>query len=141
MKGREPIIALTLMDGEYYTMMISGSDSKGNSVNTIERIADARPGKWEYFVYHTVMSSDKKKGLAELWRNGEKVFKKEHAATQYHTDTNYPFPKFGAYADTWKYNMADYANKKLDIGFGAFRMGGEDADYDDVCIAHCDKEN
>eukprot|EP01052_Picozoa_sp_SAG31_P028820 SAG31_NODE_2814_length_5047_cov_3.149555_4_plen_130_part_00 len=127
------------MDGEYYTMMISGSDKNGTLLNTIQRIADAQPGQWEYFVYHTVMSSDATKGMAELWRNGEKVFEKKHALTQYHTDTNFPFPKFGAYADTWKYQRHAYKNTKVDVGYGVFRMGGADASYDDVCVAKCDR--
>ena len=65
---------------------------------TIERVADVKAGTWENFVYHTVLSSSKEKGFAELWRGGEKIFEKTGFATQYHTDNNVPFPKFGAYA-------------------------------------------
>eukprot|EP01052_Picozoa_sp_SAG31_P007516 SAG31_NODE_358_length_17033_cov_11.747077_15_plen_790_part_00 len=136
-QGREPLVALTLMDGEYYTMMLSGSDKHGTRTTTIDRIAEAHLGQWEYFVYHTVLSSDPNKGLAELWRNGEKIVHRTNLVTQYDTDTFYPYPKFGVYADSWKYHRRKYANTKLEAGFGAFRMGGPEATYDDVCIHRC----
>ena len=79
---REPIAALTLVDGKYFTFMNAGAEANGDSVTTIERIADVNPGKWEYFVYHTVMTADKAKGHAELWRNGEKIYEKKDFATQ-----------------------------------------------------------
>ena len=141
LEGREPLIALTLMNGEYYTLMLSGSDEKTGTTTTIEKIVDANLGQWENFVYHTVMSPDKKVGVAQLWRNGEMIADRKGISTQYHTDDNPPFPKFGVYADTWKYHRHEYANKDLTVGFGKFKMGGAKASYDDVCIDQCEKGN
>ena len=137
LEGREPLIALTLMNGEYYTLMLSGSDEKTGTTTTIERIVNANMGQWEYFVYHTVMSPDKKVGVAQLWRNGEMIADRKGISTQYHTDDNPPFPKFGVYADSWKYHRHAYANTDLSAGFGKFKMGGASASYADVCIDKC----
>ena len=37
-------------------------------------------------------------------------------------------------ADSWKFNRAAYHTQNLEVGFGAFKMGGSEASYTDVCI-------